>query len=545
MTSYLADLLGVTERYLADQRNVGKAVNSVVFDRFDDLVYEELVQDVPAFADMVKDFSSNYAHADPLTRDVLQFFWQSDPLLQKRGEMAPDYLRNHAVSTDLAEAPETASTRQFTRHDKYGAAMATIAISNRVKDLLESYQEDTLEQQCAAAAAAAAAAGGALDDLMAALAAAASAFGEDGEGGGEGEEQEQPYAGEGPMTEEQTNAAAALEQALEFAQQMQAAAQESQEEAEGTAQKVGLQMRAGIRQALREVEAELSDQSELMETWGVDPGQLQRLDHKGVAALAARLQKLKQFRDMVGRFRLMIAAERVRRTQYGRDEVVGVELSNDIERVLPAEFALSRAHRILRLDFLRKFSEGSLLSRKFQGVEKVGKGAIICGVDGSGSMKGPKMIWSKAFALGLLDKAREGNRDFVGINFGSRTELLVYRFPKGERNINTVLDFVEQFFNGGTDFMVPLGEAGKILEAEFNQDGRPNGDIVFITDGEARVLPEWLEKWNEAKKRLGFRVFGITVGAQVSPTLRAVSTSVRSVYDFRDADQVADIVRIL
>ena len=37
------------------------------------------------------------------------------------------------------------------------------------------------------------------------------------------------------------------------------------------------------------------------------------------------------------------------------------------------------------------------------------------------------------------------------------------------------------------------------------------GDIIFITDGESRVSPPFLETLQAAKKSKGFRIFGILV----------------------------------
>lgn len=153
--------------------------------------------------------------------------------------------------------------------------------------------------------------------------------------------------------------------------------------------------------------------------------------------------------------------------------------------------------------------------------------------------------WAKACALALLDQARQGRRDFAGILFSSAREQKTFRFPAGQPpRIGDVLDFAELFFGGGTDFETPLDAAAGVLEAEFDQDGKARGDIVLITDGECRVSEPWMRAWNERKHRLGFRVFGVAIGADPGPVLTALSDNVRTITHLTSPNETADIFRV-
>jgi uncharacterized protein with von Willebrand factor type A (vWA) domain len=146
----------------------------------------------------------------------------------------------------------------------------------------------------------------------------------------------------------------------------------------------------------------------------------------------------------------------------------------------------------------------------------------------------------------MLDQARAARRDFAGILFSSAGEIKVFWFPAREPvKVSEVLDFAEFFWGGGTNFEEPLAAAAELLEAEFNDDGRMLGDIALVTDGICGVSEEWMRAWNEAKARLGFRVFGIQIGRSYGPVMEALSDNVRAIEDLADVDSAADMFRVV
>src|SRR5260370_13127406 len=258
-----------------------------------------------------------------------------------------------------------------------------------------------------------------------------------------------------------------------------------------------------------------------------------------------------QFIDLRGRFRKMAAGQRARKMERVPGELVGIETGDDLGRLIPSELAALGVPG-MRAVCAARCAEGRLFVYEQRGETEAGQGAIICCVDCSGSMGSPQAggisgeAWAKACALAMLDQARAARRDFAGILFSSAGEIKVFRFPAREpARIADVLDFSEFFWGGGTNFEEPLGAAAELLEDEYNTDGRMRGAIALVTDGIWGMSEEWMRTWNDAKARLGFRVFGIQVGRAPGPVLDALSDNVRSIEDLADVDQAADLFRVV
>ena len=63
----------------------------------------------------------------------------------------------------------------------------------------------------------------------------------------------------------------------------------------------------------------------------------------------------------------------------------------------------------------------------------------------------------------------------------------------------------ETFLNGGTDFRTPLDEALRLMREE----AFDNADIVFITDGECNLPPEYISELWEEQSAHHFTITGI------------------------------------
>lgn len=554
--SKITDLLNKAKSLLGS-KPVNDATDAVKHDRFEDMLYREMLDEAPALRDMRDDLGQTIDHADDLVRDTMMQFWQGEPELRPQSEMRDSHLLNHGVAEDVARSPELEQAKSYTQHDRYGATMAAIGVTSKVREwhktrgqAMEEAQKEAEEAKKKQQAA--------NDALQQALAAMP--------GGGQPDPNGAPMPGDdgftGPLSDEQkqrmddlANATAQAEAAAQTAEQAQ---QELQQAAASARQ--GLQN--PVNEATREAKEKLEDEQEVFRAWGVDPGELQKMSFTERQELAQRLQsnRLSKFIDLIGRFKLMQAAQKVRRVEYGRDQVVGTELSGDLSRIVMTEYSSlamgdDDLAEMLELDFYRRMHEDQLLSRKFEGTEKVGKGAIICCWDESGSMADTyegvsREAWAKAMAMALLDQARHQKRDFVGIGFSSATQQVVYEFPKGQCSTADLVTMVEHMFNGGTNFERPLDLAVKKLTTEYNEDGKMKGDIVFITDDACGVSTDWMSKFRKAKDRLGFRVFGISIGGDGGgyyreDVLEAISDNVRNVADLTDVQQVRDVFQVV
>ena len=261
------------------------------------------------------------------------------------------------------------------------------------------------------------------------------------------------------------------------------------------------------------VAQELEDATEEAETWGNTIGTGEKSPPGQKLELGRRLagnDKLKKLARMVGRMKFHAQALRKKVFERSNEELLEVEQGDALHRLLPHEM-LSLHHPLLRKDFYRRFLDQELIQYSLRGVEEKGRGPMIVCLDGSSSMSGDKEIWSKAVTLTLLEIARKQRRLFRSICFSSaETPLQVLDMNPRDRyevETKTVMDLAEYFPGGGTDFQKPLDAALACLgESRFKK-----GDIIFITDGECQVDPQWAERFRDEKERLGFSLFSILI----------------------------------
>jgi uncharacterized protein with von Willebrand factor type A (vWA) domain len=166
---------------------------------------------------------------------------------------------------------------------------------------------------------------------------------------------------------------------------------------------------------------------------------------------------------------------------------------------------------ILKTLFMKEYLEESLLQYEYQGKERKGNGPMICCIDSSGSMGGIPEIWAKSVAMGLLDISRQQKRSFMVIHFdaSSKESLHTNTFDKnGSYNIEEVLDMAEYFTSGGTLFEPSLDLARDKIEQEKDFE---KADIVFITDGESTIRPNWLSNFKKWKSEKNVKIQSILI----------------------------------
>ncbi|TAK07883.1 VWA domain-containing protein, partial [bacterium] len=261
------------------------------------------------------------------------------------------------------------------------------------------------------------------------------------------------------------------------------------------------------------VAQQLEDAAEEAEHWGVTLGSGYRSPPGRKLELGKRLagnEKLKKLARMVGRMKFHALALRKKIFERSSEEILEVERGDFVSRLLPHEL-LTLSHPILRKDFQRRFLDQELLQYSLRGIEEKGKGPMVVCLDGSSSMAGEKEIWSKAVTLTLLEIARRQRRLFRSICFSSDdTPLQILDMnPRAhyELEMEKVMDLAEYFPGGGTDFQKPLDAALDCLK----KSRYKKGDIVFITDGECQVTPEWAERFRDEKEKLGFSLYSILI----------------------------------
>ncbi|WP_030622287.1 VWA domain-containing protein [Streptomyces sclerotialus] len=523
--------------------------SAVVADRFDQLTWRDTYEQSAGLRELAEELNARYACATDLLTDVFLAAYKAAPRLRGRAEMDPARLVSHEIVTALVESPEFAELHRETAGDPYAAAMAVLAQAPALRRMLERFRDaqeraEQAKKAQQAADRAATVVGEALQLTADAADAADASDASDKDGTAP------PPADENGTAAERAEAAA-------------------QQAAQGAAQALAALapgIRATARNAVAKAAGTVREEAALMRAWGVGSGELERMPFDRRARLAERLRtgRLAQWAELIGRFRQMASGERARKVENAAGELVGVTLGDDLSRVIPSELA-NLGLPETRAVFAARYAAGELMLYDSQGEQTTGQGAIIACVDTSHSMyeAGPggvtREAWAKACALALLDQARHARRDFIGILFSAADKIQIHRFPAdpahpphpadGPAGIARTLDFAEAFLGGGTSYQRPLTAAADLLEEEYDNAARTRGDIVMLTDDECDVTEEWMRGWNDAKHRLGFRVFGVAIGApraaEAGSVLEALCDNLRSIEDFTDVHAAADLFRVI
>ncbi|MCL7366601.1 MULTISPECIES: vWA domain-containing protein [Streptomyces] len=505
---------------------------AVVADRFDRATWHDTYEQSAALRELAAELDALHPHTGDLLTDAFLAAYKAAPRLRDATGMEPSRMVNHRIVAALLESPEFAALHRETAGDPYAAALAVLAQGAALRRMLDDARPARDRDERADMARREA--GDAASAVAEALRQAAEAADEDG-------------------TVPQS-AADAVRQAVDAAE---AAARRA---ADGAGQALAAAVpgvRAVARGAVAKSAAAAREEAALMRAWGVGPGELERMPFGERARLAERLRtgRLAGWARLIGRFRQMADGERARKVENATGELIGVTLGDDLSRVVPSELA-SLGLPELRAVFAARYAAGELMLYDSRGEQSTGRGAVVACVDTSHSMyeAGPGGItreaWAKACALALLDQARHEGRDFVGILFSAADRLRVFRFPAGRpAPLARTLDFAETFLGGGTSYQRPLTAAAELLEEEFNDTARTRGDIVMLTDDDCGVTEEWMRGWNAARRRLGFRVFGVGIGsprvAAAGSVLEALCDNLRSVEDFTDVHAAADLFRVI
>lgn len=288
-----------------------------------------------------------------------------------------------------------------------------------------------------------------------------------------------------------------------------------------------------FRKEAVKVAQDLEDAAQEAESWSLAVGSGYKSSPGRQIELGKHLagnDKLKKLAQMVGRMKQHALALRRKIFERTNEELFEVGLGNEVSRLLPHEL-VTLHHPVLRKDFTRRFIEGELLLYSLRGIEEKGKGPVVVCLDGSSSMMGDKEVWAKALTLTLLEIARRQRRLFRSICFSSAdTPLQILDLNPRERyevEMDKVMELAEYFPGGGTDFEKPLDAARECVR----QSRFKRGDIVFITDGECQVQPEWAERFRADKEEMGFSLFSILidVGSSSLGTLKEFSDKITTV----------------
>ena len=283
-------------------------------------------------------------------------------------------------------------------------------------------------------------------------------------------------------------------------------------------------LRKGIKQA--QEDAEEFEDAALALGCGDEPGQLQTTSTQEKMQIATWLKNnrmLAKIAKMAGRMIRIAERKQREKVDYAREEIENITKGNDLTRLVPFEL-MKLAHPDLANLFFKDYLENSLFQYSLKGKDYTGQGPVLVCVDRSGSMSGEPDTWAKAIALALYMIAMKQNRAFGFLLFDTRIHKEVF-IPKGEKNLQGLIEVLSAFSGGGTKFTPPLKRCLELIEGdEWNK-----ADVTFITDGEASLSTEFLENFRNVKKEKEFSVLGVRIGCEVSDvtdTLNAFSDEV-------------------
>lgn len=478
-------------------------------DKFDTGAYQQMREKAHELDDLAKSRHVDKPSWEDIVQDEFLGMYKANPRVRNEKEMKPTHKINHAALNRAMDTREWDELLTYTQLDEWASAMAAVDFGLKLQELFDEQEE--LAQLQSGIDEASKEVQKALDDLEGMDKDAAS-------------EQE-------------------LEDALQALQDALDGFESADQAVDNGIKKNSNKLRQIGRQAAKESKEQTEQTEAMLDSFGTEPGALQRMDATARMELAARIRNNRNLRELaekVGRFVRLALSEQAQKITHGIDEVHDIELGNDLHKVLPSDLMML-ADEDLELLFLNKYANRELFQYQLRGVEKVSRGAIICMIDSSGSMQGSRDTWARAVGIALLHIAFKQKRDFYGIIFSSGHDSLIeFHFPKGVAGPSDVLDFAEAGYHGGTDFELPISRSVEVLEKQFNEEDAQKGDLVMITDGECAVSPEWLDRYHNAKEELAFRMYSCLIGTQ-SATLNVLSDQMYHITDFAQGGDVKDI----
>lgn len=459
---------------------------SVQADSFDQVSWEILRDTLPAIQESIEDLRQDHDYVAPAYEDLFNLLHQGDPLFKDRRTMQEGYDVNHEMLSSLAATDEFQTLRENTVHDEWGTAFAMLSLGDDLRDRFDQVKEARKAREEAAAQAKAAQ-----------------------------QQLQMQIDNAGKQGADDVAQAVQIEQAIQAVQQADAALdQAAQAEAQAAAE-AGEQM----AQAAQQANEDLEDENGRCAAYGMGQGELQKMPWNERRALTRKLDqhKLKALAKLVGQFRQTGDAERRKKVKHAPSVIVDVKPGNDLHNLIDEEY-LKLAVPELEDLFWQGYAERQLLEFEHRGPDKLGQGPIIVVCDESGSMSAAvdaegntREMWSKALSMALVDQAKRGKRDFIYIGFSSGNSLYEKRFNNGVAPLDEVIEFVQHFYGGGTNYIPPLTRARNIID-EYAKAGRPKPDIVFITDDDCSVPDYFVEEWQATKADLDMTCYGIQVG---------------------------------
>jgi len=199
----------------------------------------------------------------------------------------------------------------------------------------------------------------------------------------------------------------------------------------------------------------------------------------------------------------------------GSQELVGIEFGSDLQNVLPEEIAMLDMPEFADLKIL-DYIEETMVQYEHQDKKPKSKGNVIVLLDESGSMYGQRINTCYAYLFGLYQIAQANKSKMKVIKFSTHGRFKTIEIT----GIDSLLQCISIFLDGGTDFDTPIQEAMKEVEIGA---GYETADIIMITDGYGSISKQTIEAMNEVKKTIKLKFISFVMGYGDNPELAKIS----------------------
>lgn len=250
---------------------------------------------------------------------------------------------------------------------------------------------------------------------------------------------------------------------------------------------------------------------------------LQKCQDVNFTELAQQLKNNQAIQDLAQKMgRNYISEERKKQSKIptaSKSEVHGVQHSDDLMRLLPNEL-VNLDDETLETLFYARLLEKNLLTYQLSGVtwqnheenENIRKrtGPVVACLDTSASMSGTPLLKAKALLFAIANILKAEQRSLHVLLFGASGQLKEYTLH-GADQLAGLLQFLQQGFNGGTDFETPLQRACDIIQTENDYQ---KADILMISDGDCHLSDGFITTLQQKKQQLDCMVYSVLCHGQ-------------------------------
>ena len=235
-------------------------------------------------------------------------------------------------------------------------------------------------------------------------------------------------------------------------------------------------------------------------------------------ALAQQLQNNQVIKTLAHKMGRAYVAEEVKKRrrvpQADRSEVHGTHRSGDVLRMLPSELA-NIDDEDLQMLFYARLVEQQLQTYELSGThfnqeeyaqqQNHRTGPVVVCLDTSGSMGGEPLLKAKAALLAIANILKREQRIMYVLLFGHSGQLLEFELDSATQ-IGSLLAFMRQGFNGGTDYDTPMNRALTLIR---KQQEYAKADVLMLSDGDCRLSEAVLQQLEQAKQQLECRLYSV------------------------------------